>query len=146
MNPQLWEAIKIILAFVFGGLGLEVFKKFSSRKRETLEHIKLYEEGTNLQIQVRTNIDRVVDEKTKDLNLQINELKETIVQISTRYRTDVDKYISRMADLEAKFDDQIERNKEMEDRLTAQIKDRLECLDELQELKDRIRAVEKKTE
>jgi len=146
MNPQLWEVLKIILAFVFGGLGLKIFDKLSSKKRESLENVKLFEEGTNLQIQVRTNIDRVVEEKTKELNIQIGELKDTIVQISTKYKADIDKYVSRMADLETKFDDQIKRNKEMEDRLTAQIEDRIECLDELQKLKERIQIVEKKTE
>ncbi len=145
MSPQIWEVIKIFAAFLFGGLGLKIFDKLTSRKKETLENLKLYEEGANLQIQVRTNIDKVVEEKTRELNLQITDLKDTIVQISTKYKSDIDKYISRMSDLENKFDAQIQRNKEVEDRLTAQIKDRLECLDELQELRERVQAIEKKT-
>ena len=146
MDPQLWEAIKIILAFVFGGLGLKIFDKYTSKKKEKLENAKLFEEGTNLQIQVRTNIDKVVEEKTKQLNLQIGELKDTIVQISTKYRQDTDKYINRMSDLEAKFDQQIERNKDMENKLTEQIQNRLECLEELVSLRERIQSVEKAVE
>lgn len=145
MPSEIWESIKIILSFIFGALGLKIFDKFANKKKENLEHIKLFEEGSNLQIQVRTNIDKVVEAKTRQLNSQIDELKETIVTISSRYRADMDRYIDRMADLEGKFDEQIKRNEEMEDRLTKQIRIREECLEELAEIKERMNKVEEKT-
>lgn len=144
MSPQLWEVLKIILAFVFGGLGLEVYRRFRDKKKESLEHVKLFEEGKSLQIQVRTNIDKIVDEKTQALNNQISELKDTIIHISTRYRNDLDRYVGRMSDLETKFDDQLKRNEEMENRLGSQIKVREECLEELAEIKQRMNEVERK--
>jgi iron-sulfur cluster repair protein YtfE (RIC family) len=144
MSNELWEALKIVLSFIFGGLGIKIFDKYSNKSKENLEKVKLYQEGTNLQIQVRTNIDKVVEEKTRELNTQIGELKDTIVHISTRYRNDLDKYMDRMVDLEKKFDEQLARNQEMETRLTSQIKIRQECLDELEDLKSRMNAMERK--
>jgi hypothetical protein len=145
MSDQLWEALKIILSFIFGGFGLKIYDKFTSKKKENLENEKLFQEGSNLQLQVRANIDKVVEEKTKELNRQILELKDTIIHISTKYRTDLEKYLNRMADLEAKFDEQLNRNREMENRLTSQIKIREECLEELSILQQRVHEVEKKT-
>lgn len=144
MSDQLWEALKIFLAFIFGGFGIEIFKKFASKRRENLEHVKLFEEGSKLQIEVRTNIDKVVEEKTKQLNGQITDLKETIIQISTRYKNDLDHYMERMADIEKKFDLQIVRNKTMEDRLEEEINTREDCLEELTKLRARINEVLKK--
>lgn len=145
MSDQLWEALKIFLAFVFGGFGLEVFKKWSNKRRENLEQVKLYEEGSKLQIEVRTNIDKVVEEKTKQLNFQISELKETIIQISTRYKNDLDNYIDRMADLEKKFDVQLARNRSIEDKLQSEIDNRENCLEELKKIRSKISDIEEKT-
>ena len=145
MPEQLWEALKIVLTFIFGAFGLKVFEKFTGKKRENLEQANLYHEGSKIQVEVRANIDKIVEEKTKALNTQINELKDTIIHISTRYKSDMSKAVDRMADIENKFDEQMQRNKEMEDRLTSQIKIRMECLEELTELQRRINEIERKT-
>lgn len=141
----IWELLKIIAAFIFGGLGLEIYKRWSGKKRESLEVSKIYQEGQSLQIQVRANIDKLIDEKTTELNEQIVELKDTIIQISTKYKNDLDKYLDRMADLEKKFDYQLERNEQIEDKLRVEIQERQLCLEELAKLKHRVTDIEDKT-
>lgn len=144
MTPQTIEFIKVIAATIFGGVGVKVFEKLVGKKKEGLEIAKLHDEGNTLQLQIKTNIDKLIEDKTKQLNSQIEELSNTIVDISVRHKKDIDNHVDRMADLEKKFDSQLTRNRTIEDELASEVKVRQECLRQLRELQERVSKIEQK--
>lgn len=144
MTAQNIEVIKIVVGAIFGGFGVKILEKLFGKKKEGLEIAKLHDEGNTLQLQIKTNIDKLIEDKTKTLNTQIEELSNTIVDISVRHKKDIDNHVDRMADLEQKFDSQLTRNRTIEDELGAEVKVRQECLRQLRELQERVSKIEQK--
>lgn len=144
MTSQTVEIIKVVVAALFGGFGIKILEKLFGKKKEGLEIAKLHDEGNTLQLQIRTNIDKLISEKTADLNGQIKELSDTIVDLSVKHKKDIDNHVDRMADLEQKFDSQLTRNRTIEDELGAEVKVRQECLRQLRELQERVSKIEQK--
>lgn len=120
-----------VLKMVFGGsvltLIFEMVKVYRGKNKENAEVYKTYKEGDELNIHIRTNIDRYVEEKTQIFKKQISDLEKTIIQISSKYRTDLEQYIARISDLEEKFDEQLKRNKMIENELSEESKERANC-------------------
>lgn len=138
-----------ILKIIFGGgvisLVIEVIRRYKGKAKESAEISNIYKEGQELNITIKTNIDKYVDERTKALTVQITELEKTIVQISSKYRNDLEKYMQRIADLEKKFDEQSERTKQVENELLAEQKSRTACYDLIKTLQARLVLLEPKT-
>lgn len=144
------EVLPLILGIVFGGMGVAVFNKLVGKKKESLEVSNLTQEGANLVVQIRTNIDKLVDEKTVKLNQQISELQGTILEISIKYKRDLDGYVDKMAEIETRMDKQSERteksenrNEELEKNLEAEVAMRRACIQQLADLQKRVYELEK---
>lgn len=143
ITSQAWDIVKIILGAIFGVFGIEFYRRFTGKRKESLEIAKLYKEGSNLELQVRTNIDSIIEEKTKSLQEEILRLSNTIINLATRATGDRKVYTDRISDLETKIDSQIERNRNMEDDLQKEIKVRQDCLFRLRQLQERVYELEK---
>lgn len=143
ISSQFWDVIKIIIGGIFGAVGIKAFEKWTGKKREALEMTKLYREGSNLELQVKTNLDKIIEEKTKSLQEEIVRLSNTIINISTRATSDRKLYTDRISDLELKIDNQIARNKTVEDNLEEEIKVRQDCVNQLKKLQERVFELEK---
>jgi hypothetical protein len=146
MQPQVpqWilEILKILLSILLGTFGLELWRKYNRKVRESAEISNIYREGDQLNINVRANIDKYVEEKTAAFKAQISELEKTIVQISSKYRSDLERYMQRISDLERKFDEQIKRTQQVEDDLTRETDDRRKCYDLLRSVQLKLNQLE----
>lgn len=150
LSDNVWSVIKIVAGFLFGGLGLAIFNKQAGKKEEAMKISNMSTDGANLLIQVKTNIDKVVTDRTAILNAQITELQKTILATSIKYARDLDQYVEKMGEIENRLDTQGNRTAKAEDRnnvlhkdLDAEIILRKQCIAQLENLQRRVYELEK---
>lgn len=144
MPQWILDLLKTLLTGGVFTLAIELIRNLKRKKREAAEVSNIYKEGDELNITIRTNIDKYVEEKTKSFKDQVSSLEATIIQISTKYRTDLEQYLRRMSDLEQKYDAQLLRTKQVEDELNKERQSSFDCARELQIVKERLSQLEKK--
>lgn len=142
MPSWMIDLIKIIFGGGLCSLLWEIYKKRKNKRVEDIEFSNLRREEFELNLSLKTNIDKYVDEKTASFVKQINELEKTIVQISTKYRSDLEKYLTRIADLEQKFDEQLRRTQHVEDQLSRETTDRNDCYELLRSVQTKLNQIE----
>lgn len=147
LDHDTWSKILIgSTTTLSGAIGTLIWKKWQDRKKEALQEAKTYQEGANLTLQIKTNIESLLAANTAKLTGQVRELENTIVSVSVQAAKDKSNYLERITDLEKKMDIHIDRNRDLEDQLMEEIKLRKSCIAQLTDMSKRITELEKNTD
>ncbi len=150
LAPEAWTAINLVIGGLFGAFGIAILQKIFGKKKEALEITNLSTEGLKAVAELKQNVNELVEQKTAELNKQIRELQDTIIEISIKYKKDLDQYIDKMSIIEARVDAQTIRtekteirNVALEKNLEEEMELRKACILQLKHLQERVYELEK---
>lgn len=138
MPEWLQKLLFIVVGIILGNYLLEWYKKYLNKDTVMLQNAKVETETGQMKLEIRTNINEIIQRETSKLKEDIEQLNAALIETATDKLQDKNRYIKIISDLEQKLDTQFERTEQISEQFQAEIDLRSKCFEKLNELSKKI--------